>query len=123
MFLAFLKSPMYDRIARMTQYKDPYYASDSDNESDSDIENQYHMVRVYDDVIIQNKNNKNNNNNIIKGNQYKSDFNEADYYFVSYENTDTEFIRLCKDCLNYSAIVVCILVHILLIYIISTLYE
>ena len=35
MFLAFLRSPFYDRIVRMTQYRYPYYGSDSDNDSDN----------------------------------------------------------------------------------------
>lgn len=112
MFLAFLKSPFYDRIVRMTQYKDPYYGSDSSKDSDSDEENQYQMIRSNDTDI------KNTENQY----QYKSDFNEADYYFVSYENTDTVFERRCKDCLNYGAVGVCLIIHIILVYVIMIIY-
>jgi hypothetical protein len=104
MFLAFLKSPFYDRIVRMTQYRDPYYGSDDDNASDE--ENQYQMIRSNDTDI------KNT------GNQYKSDFNEADYYFVSYYNTDTVFERRCKDCLNYGAVGFCFITNATIAYVI-----
>jgi hypothetical protein len=119
MFLAFLKSPFYDRIARMTQYRDPYYGSDSDNDydSDSDEESQYQMVRIYDDVLIQYEN---TNNPVEK--QYKSDFHETDYYFVYYENTDTVFERRFKDCLNYGAVGVCLITYILIVYVIMIIY-
>jgi hypothetical protein len=111
MFIAFLKSPFYDRIVRMTQYRDPYYGSDSGSDSDSDEENQYQMVRS-NDMDIKNK-----------VNQYTSDFNEADYYLVSYENTDTVFMRRCKDCMNYTSIVICLGLNILVFYIIVFIYS
>ena len=104
MFLAFLKSPFYDRIVRMTQYREPYYGSDSDDEIDE--ENQYEMIRT-NDTDIKNTENK-----------YKSNFNESDYYFISYEDKDTVFERRGKDCLNYSAIFVCILTHAIVVYVI-----
>jgi len=123
MFLAFLKSPFYDRIACMTQYSYDSYDSDLSNTSSSDEENQYDMVRINDDVHIQYKDRSKTENNILLRKPYNYNLREADdYYFVSYENTDTLFERYCKDCLNYTAVIVCIGVHIILIYIILTLY-
>ena len=128
MLQSFLRSSWYNRIATMTQYKNKYYSdsdsddSDSDDEldSNSDEEKQYHMVRIYDDVIIRYDNTVSENKN-KKISKY--DFNEADYYFISYEITDTEIERRCKDCLNYGAIGVCIFVHIILVYTIFIIYE
>ena len=129
MLLSFLKSSWYDRIARMTQYKHTYYNSDSDADSetdsesdidsstDSDEENQYHMVRIYDDFII-----RYDNENIEKGGQ-KHDFNEEDYYFITYDITDSELERICKNCLNYTAFGVCIMVYILFVYVIVIIYK
>lgn len=92
MFLAFLKSPTYNRIVKMTQYK-----NDSDySDSDEDEENQYEMV----DQDI------------------KYDFNGNDYYLISYESTDTRSERLCKDYVNYGAIGVCLMTHLLIVYVI-----
>jgi len=120
MFLAFLKSPFYNRIASMTQYRDNSYDSDyDDSEYNSDEENQYHMVRTYDDVIIQ----YTNENMSRIDYQKKTDINESDYYIVCYENTDTVLERRSKDCINYSAIAVCIGVHILLVYVVVTIYQ
>lgn len=92
MFLAFLKSPMYNGIIKMTQYK-----NDSDySDSDEDEENQSEIVGQYK----------------------KYNFNEADYYFISYENTDTIVERRFKDCLNYGAVGVCLITHAILVYVI-----
>ena len=98
MFIAFLKSSWYDRIVRMTQYRVNNY--DSDYSNDSDEENQYDI------------------DNKIIGKKYKSSFNEDNYYIVSYENTDTELERICKDCINYSSIVICFTIYVLFVYVI-----
>jgi len=93
MFLAFLKSPIYDRIVKITQYKND---SDYEGDSDDDEEKQYEMV----------------------GQDIKYDFNGKDYYLISYESTDTRSERLCKDYVNYGAVMVCLITHILIVYVI-----
>lgn len=110
MFLAFLKSPLYDRIVRMTQYNKysgsdtgSDTGSDSDSENVLDEENQYQMIRSDNST-----------------NRY--DFKESDYYIVSYESTDTNFERVCKDCINYTGVGVCLIVHGLLVYIMIYYY-